>query len=76
MNSIKKYDADVAAESDINSEMNTSVMDTSKDPMAELFQAVCPKYPHFVNIKETRSEIDKMDSGGRILFISRHYREP
>jgi len=38
MNSIKKYDADVAAESDINSEMNTSVMDTSKDPMAELFQ--------------------------------------
>ena len=43
MNSIKKYDADVATESDINSEMNTSVMDTSKDPMAELFQAVCPK---------------------------------
>ena len=38
MNSIKKYDADVAAEADTASEMNTSVMDTSKDPMADLFQ--------------------------------------
>ena len=38
MNSIKKYDADVPSESDVNSEMSTSVMDTSKDTMAELFQ--------------------------------------
>ena len=38
MNSIKKYDADVPPESDTNSEMSTSVMDTSKDTMAELFQ--------------------------------------
>ena len=52
MNSIKKYDADVAAESDINSEMNTSVMDTSKDPMAELFQAVCPPMSPFCQIKK------------------------
>ena len=38
MNSIKKYDADVPPETDTNSEMSTSVMDTSKDTMAELFQ--------------------------------------
>ena len=38
MNSIKKYDADVPPESESNSEMSTSVMDTSKDTMAELFQ--------------------------------------
>ena len=38
MNSIKKYDADVPSESDVNSEMSTSVMDTSKDTMPELFQ--------------------------------------
>ena len=43
MNSIKKYDADVASEAEINPEMNTSVMDTSKDPMAELFQEICQK---------------------------------
>jgi len=38
MNSIKKYDADVPPESDTVSEMSSSVMDTSKDTMAELFQ--------------------------------------
>ena len=38
MNSIKKYDADVPPESDTNNDMSTSVMDTSKDTMAELFQ--------------------------------------
>jgi len=43
MNSIKKYDADVPAEtenstSDMAASMASSVMDTSKDTMAELFQ--------------------------------------
>jgi len=43
MNSIKKYDADVPAEtenstSDMGASMASSVMDTSKDTMAELFQ--------------------------------------
>jgi len=43
MNSIKKYDADVPAEaenstSDMGASVASSVMDTSKDTMAELFQ--------------------------------------
>ena len=39
MNSIKKYDADVPSEgAETNPDLSTSVMDTSKDTMAELFQ--------------------------------------
>ena len=38
MNSIKKYDADVPSEAETNPDMSTSVMDSSKDTMAELFQ--------------------------------------
>ena len=38
MNSIKKYDADVPSETEVGADMTSSVMDTSKDTMAELFQ--------------------------------------
>ena len=38
MNSIKKYDADVPSEAEVGADMTSSVMDTSKDTMAELFQ--------------------------------------
>ena len=40
MNSIKKYDADVPSEAEVGADMTSSVMDTSKDTMAELFQVI------------------------------------